>query len=159
MLLFISVICMANVNADSPPQASEVFTNVRDKWVGNQINDLEVYIFQIYNDYPQYIPAILASSFHDSIFLGKLSTARAKLIAIKSDATSNPQKYSEDFTNALNSLIKELDYEIEMHVRHGTTNSQLEAGASVSAVRSAWGSDLLPQILILEYANNVSLSQ
>ncbi|MEO0508939.1 MAG: hypothetical protein AAF065_03645 [Verrucomicrobiota bacterium] len=47
--------------------------------------------------------------------------------------------------------------EISMHARQGTTGATLESKASAQAVRNAWGSDIPPQILIIQIADAVTL--
>ena len=65
--------------------------------------------------------------------------AKSKLASIKSDSDTHTGKYSDEFIEALSGIIRILDNEIEMHIRHGVSDSELESNASAPAVRSVWG--------------------
>ncbi|MEM0967608.1 MAG: hypothetical protein AAGJ81_15785 [Verrucomicrobiota bacterium] len=139
------------------PSSSEIYSQVESLWNNNQMVQLDQYLEDLIDQNPDYAPAITASSFHDAIFKGKLPSAKQKLESIKNDASANSGKYSDEFIEAVEGLIEELDHEIDMHARHGITDATLEANASAIAVRAAWGNDIPIQILIIEIANEVTL--
>ena len=73
---FIFNLQIVNVlGGQSPPSPSEVANEVNSKWLSRDFNDLDYYITTLYSSFPNYIPAILASSFHDFIYEGHLSDA------------------------------------------------------------------------------------
>ena len=51
--------------------------------------------------------------------------AKSKLASIKSDSDTHTGKYSDEFIEALSGIIRILDNEIEMHIRHGVSDSEL----------------------------------
>lgn len=148
---------MTNMSFAQAPTPTQVSSQVSSLWQNNQITQLDQYITNLIDQNPNYVPAIVAASFQDAIFKGKLTSAKVRLDSIKTDSDANAGKYNDDFLSSLGGLIKELDYEIAMHARHGTSESALEAKASASAVRNAWGSNIPQQILILQISDAVSL--
>jgi len=139
------------------PSSSEIYSQVETLWNNNQIAQLDQYLEDLIVQNPDYVPAVTASSFHAAIFKGKLSSAKQKLESIQNDASANAGKYNTEFIEAIEGLIEELEHEIAMHARHGTTDATLEANASATAVRAAWGNDVPVQILVIEIADEVSL--
>lgn len=121
------------------------------------MTQLDQYLTTLISENSNYVPALVASSFHDAIFKGKLTSAKQKLESIKNDAVANAEKYDEKFIGGIRGLIDELAHEIAMHTRQGTTDADLEAKASAQAVRNTWGSDFPPQILIIQIADAVTL--
>lgn len=154
LVLFLLAVSLLSAN---PPTSSEVSSQVSSLWQSSQIAQLDVYITDLFTQNPNYVPAIVAASFHDAVFEGKLTSAKSKLESIKLDGASNPNKYTGEFLAAIDGLIIELEHEIAMHTRHGTSNAELESNASASDVRSAWGTTILPQIRVLEIADSVTL--
>jgi hypothetical protein len=139
------------------PTPAEISSQVSSYWQSSQIAQLDQYLTTLLSENSNYVPALVASSFHDAIFQGKLVSAKQKLQSIKSDADANAGKYNDEFITAVEGLIQELDHEIAMHARHGTTDATLESRASAMAVRNAWGSDIPPLILIIQIADAVTL--
>jgi len=158
LLRFLTIFLLAaGMLSAQPPTPSEVSSQVSSLWQSSQIAQLNVYITNLVTQNPNYVPAIVAASFHDAVFEGKLASAKSRLESIKLDGAANPNKYTDEFLGAIDGLITELEHEIAMHARHGTSNAELESNASASDVRSAWGTTILPQIRVLEIANGVTL--
>ena len=141
----------AKVPAQDPPP-SDVANTVSNLWISQDFSELNSYITNLYATSSNYVSAILASAFHDSIYLGKLSQATNKLARVQGCVTNNPQGFTVEFKDLLGELQSETKKEIDLHDRMGTSPAALESNASPQTVRSAWGTDLLPQINILFYA-------
>ena len=140
-----------NIMAQEPPTPSEVANSVSNLWIGQDFSGLNSYVTNLYATYSNYVPAILAASFHDGIYLGKMSQATSKLARVQGCITNNPQGFSVEFKDLLGELQSEMKREIDLHVRMGTSPQTLESNASPQIVRSTWGTELLPQINILYY--------
>lgn len=56
------------------PSPEDVANTVSNLWVSENLNQLESYITNLYASSSNYVPAILASAFYDSVFLGNYST-------------------------------------------------------------------------------------
>lgn len=157
-LKYLSILLIAaGMLSAQPPTPSQVSSQVSSLWQSNQIGQLDTYITDLITQNPTYVPAIVAASFHDAVFEGKLASAKSRLESIKTDGAANPNKYTEEFLATIDGLITELEHEIAMHSRHGTSDAELESNASASDVRSAWGATILPQIRVLEIADGVTL--
>ena len=141
----------ANLHAQEPPP-SEVANTVSNLWISQDFTVLNSYVTNLYASASNYVPAILASVFHDSIYLGKLSQATNKLARVQGGVTNNPQGFTVEFKDLLGELQSETKREVELHARMGTSPAALESNASPQTVRSTWGTTLLPQINILFYA-------
>ncbi len=153
------IVFFLSVNALSAqaPTPTAISSQVTSYWQSSQITQLDQYLTTLISQNSNYVPALIASSFHDAIFKGKLASAKQKLESIKNDAAANAGKYNDEFISAVEGLIEELDHEIAMHSRRGTSDVTLEAKASALAVRNAWGSYIPPQILIIQIADAVTL--
>jgi len=151
--LLLIVICpRTGLLANDPPTAQEVATTVSNLWIAQEFVELESYVTNLYATYSNYVPAILASVFHDSIYLGKLSSAANKLARVQAAVDRDPEGFTAEFKDFLTELISETQRESDMHTRMGTTPEALQSNASPQTVRSVWGTTLLPQINILFYA-------
>lgn len=148
LLLFAS----ANIMAQELPTPLEVANSVSNLWIGQDFSGLNSYVTNLYAAHSNYVPAILAASFHDGIYLGKLSQATSKLSRVQGCVMNNPPGFSDEFKGLLDELQSETKREIDLHVRMGTSSQALESNASAQVVRSTWGTELLPQINILYYA-------
>ena len=151
VLLFVH----ADASAQEPPP-SEVANTVSNLWMSQDFTGLNSYITNLYATASNYVPAILASVFHDSIYLGKLPQATNKLARVQGCVTNNPQGFTVEFKDLLGELQSETKREVELHDRMGTSPTALESNASPQTVRSTWGTTLLPQINILFYAPNTN---
>ena len=66
--------------------------------------------------------------------------AKSKLASIKSDSDTHTGKYSDEFIEALEvGIIRILDNEIEMHIRHGVSDSELGQNASAAQLSAMFG--------------------
>ncbi len=146
------LLCLCiNASAQTPPPQDTANT-VSTLWLSQDFSELNSYITDLYATYPNYIPVILASVFHDCIFLGKLSQASEKIAIVQTCITNNPQGFTVKFKDLLSELQSETKREVELHNRMGTSPAALEANASPQRVRTTWGTTLLPQINILFFA-------
>ncbi len=146
------IICYSTMTfAEEPPTPIEVANTVSNLWMASAFRDLAYYITNLYATYSNYVPAILAASFHDVIYQGKLGEATNKLNRVQALVRSSPEAFSDIFKDMLSGLIDELSGEIALHAAMGTPPSEVESNASPSAVRSA--SDHLDRdIMILFFA-------
>ncbi len=151
------LVALTNMMAQEPPTPLEVANSVSNLWIGQNFSGMNTYVTNLYNTYSNYMPAILAASFHDGVYLGKMSQAFDKLARVQGCVTNNPQNFTIEFRDLLNELRSELRREIDLHDRMGTSPQALEANASPQTIRSLWGAELLPEIFILYYtpATNV----
>jgi len=156
-----TLICLflisCSVWAQNPPEPLEIANTVSNLWIGQNFSGMNTYVTNLYNTYSNYMPAILAASFHDGVYLGKMSQAFDKLARVQGCVTNNPQNFTIEFRDLLDELRSELRREIDLHDRMGTSPQALEANASPQTIRSLWGAELLPEIFILYYtpATNV----
>ena len=151
------LVSLTTIMAQEPPTPLEVANSVSNLWIGQNFSGMNTYVTNLYNTYSNYMPAILAASFHDGVYLGKMSQAFDKLARVQGCVTNNPQNFTIEFRDLLNELRSELRREIDLHDRMGTSPQALEANASPQTIRSLWGAELLPEIFILYYtpATNV----
>lgn len=147
ILLFMCAVAPAQ---DPPPL--EVANTVSNLWISQDFTGLNTYITNLYASASNYVPAILASVFHDSIYLGKLSQAMNKLARVQDSVTNSHQGFTVEFKDLLSELQSETKREMDLHDRMGTSTSALESNASPQTVRNTWGTNLLPQIKILFFA-------
>ena len=138
--------------AQELPTPSTVANTVTNLWICQNFTGLNSYVTNLYASAPNYAPAILASIFHDIIFLGKMSRATDKIARVQRCVANNPQGYTKEFKDLLGELQSETKREVAIHNRMGTSSVALESNASPHAVRSTWGTMLPPQINILFYA-------
>ena len=151
------LVALTNMMAQEPPTPLEVANSVSNLWIGQNFSGMNTYVTNLYNTYSNYMPAILAASFHDGVYLGKMSQAFDKLARVQGCVTNNPQNFTIEFIYLLNEFRSELRREIDLHDRMGTSPQALEANASPQTIRSLWGDELLPEIFIIYYtpAKNV----
>jgi hypothetical protein len=154
-IMTLSCAVLLHVCTNVPAQASPpsvVANTVSNLWISQDFSGLNSYITNLYVISSNYVPAILASAFHDCIYLGRLSQATNKIARLQDCVRNRPQDFTVAFKDLLDELRSETTREVELHARMGTTPGSLETHASPQAVRSAWGTTLLPQINILFYA-------
>ncbi|MGI6495053.1 MAG: hypothetical protein ACOX5G_03015 [Kiritimatiellia bacterium] len=151
-LSFALLFALANAMAQKPPEPIEVANSVSNLWMAQDFSGMSTYVSNLYNTCSNYVPAILAASFHDGVYLGKLSQAFDKLARVRGCVTNNPQSFTVEFRDLLGELQSETKREIDLHARMGTSPQALESNASPQTVRSLWGTELLPEINILYYA-------
>jgi hypothetical protein len=117
-----------------------------------EITQLDNYITNLYASHSTYVPAILAASFHDYIYLGDLSEATNKLFSVQRLVDSDADRFEEDFRQYLEGRLSILNELIVWHASQGRTSAMLQSNASPQLVRNTWGTTILPSILILQYA-------
>lgn len=150
-LLLLTIFSGNTTYSDDPPTPIEVANTVSNLWINSDFGALTSYITNLYSAHSNYVPAILASSFHDVIFRGRLSDATNKLYRVQSLISAAPENYSDPFKDIFDGLNNDVSDELLLHVSMGTTQSQLESNASPSSVRNA-SSRLDRDIMILFYA-------
>lgn len=134
------------------PTPEEVANTVSNLWSSQEFDQLGSYITNLYASFTNYVPSLLAASFHDSTYLGMLSGSTAKLARVASAVNANTNDYTFEFRELLTELVDMTAREIALHARMGTSNAALQSNASPQAVYSAWDGLTLPQINILFYA-------
>ena len=124
LVIFINPLSFAQ-NAE-PPSPQQVYDDMLKLWKDYQFEELEQYINSLYDKYPNYIPAILAKSFYDYIYEGKLLLAQTKLISIKQylepRLTPELQMFYDE---CLIREMKALEEEIKDHREHGRNPENL----------------------------------
>lgn len=143
--------------AQSPPPPSVVANTVSNLWHTRSLAELSVYATNLYSSATNYVPAILVSVFHDSVFTGDLQPAISNLVRIQHHAAHTPQGYTDTFKRSLAELLKDSREESEMHAAWGNTPQVLQTNASPQTVRDAWDGLPLPFISILFEAPSVTL--
>ena len=136
-MMIYTLICGEIVTyADDPPVPVNIANTVSNLWISSDFGALASYITNLYTTHSNYVPAILAASFYDAVFQGRLAESSNKLYRIQSAISFSPESYDVLFKNMLSSLRDEVSGEISLHTDMGTTPSQLEANASPSSVRA-----------------------
>lgn len=130
--------------------SSSVGSQVEAFWKANNISQLSTYLQGLQTSSPDSAPSVVALAFYDYIFLGKLNDAKNKLNRIASAAQGNPQVFTAEYVESLNSGIKELNDEIRIQTAHGKTASDLEASANAQSVRTASGDISIPFIELIK---------
>lgn len=148
----ISIIALVALDAEEPPAPREVADTISNYWIRQDFTGLSSYVTGLYAAHSNYFPAILAASFHDYIFSGKLADASNKLARIQEVVYSNPSNFSTEFKTIMEELTTTIGWEIKVHVRKGRTPEVVQSNASPQAVRNTWGTTLLPNIEVLFYA-------
>ena len=151
----VTVVCLLFVTGRTiaQPTPQDVANTVSNYWMNQEFTNLTSYVTNLYVSHSNYFPAILASEFHDYIFLGKIADASNKLERIYVCITNSPpQSFSKNFTGKLNQLFHDtkeiMKYQM---VDKGRSLLTLQSNASPSVVRGTWGTELPPEIEILFY--------
>lgn len=145
------LICLCIKTPAQTPPPQDIAQTVSTLWLSQNFPELNSYITNLYASYPTYVPAILASAFHDCVFLGKLSCASDKFTRVQG-GMNNQQDVTVEFKDLLSELQSDTKREMKLHSRMGTSPTALEANASPQTVRIVWGTTLLPHINILFFA-------
>jgi hypothetical protein len=154
MLMLQVILCFiaqTSLNAQEPPTPQEVANTVSNYWIGQDFTNLSSYVTNLYVTHSNYFPAILAASFHDYIFFGKLADATNKLNRVQQVVNSNPSNFPSEFKTLMEELTATMTWEIDLHSRKGRSPETVQSNASPQAVRSVSGATLLPNINILFY--------
>jgi len=138
------------------PSPETVANTTSSLWMQADFDGLNIFVTNLYQSHSNYVPAILAASFHDVIFRGQLNDASNKLSRVRGAVLSSPGSYSAAFKSILDGWWGDLLDELAAHESMGTSVSQLGSNASPSTVRSVsevLGLDL--QILFWAPATNI----
>jgi len=135
----------------SPPSPSGVSSMVNSKWQASEFSELETYITNLYSSFPDYIPAKLASIFHDVVYEGHLSDAMQKANQVKQWVEQNPEGISDDFNWWFEIIEFGIQSEIDVYTQKGISEEQLQPDPA--EVKAACGEDPFPLIKILEYCD------
>jgi hypothetical protein len=147
----------SNLFGSNPPSAPDAYSKIADMWKQKDITGLDAFLNDFYTQNPKYIPAILGAAFRDAIFFGRLPEAQLKLTIIKNCIKDGAIEVTAEFAQSLASLSRQLEMEMQMHARHGTTDIQLQANASAMAVRNAWQDAPMPYIEIVKLSPSLSI--
>ena len=138
------------------PSPETVANTTSNLWMQADFDGLSLFVTNLYQEYSNYVPAILAASFQDVVFCGRLDDASNKLHRVRDAVAANPGDYSSAFISVLEGWWGDLLGEMAAHESMGTTAAQLGSNAAPVAVRGL--SDVLGldiQILFWAPATNV----
>lgn len=139
LILLMCSFCISSALAQgNPPTAQEIANQIEQYWINDNLNDLGTYINGLYQDHPNYIPAILAKAFYHEIFRNHLTDTLTELNRVASAITNNPGLGSKDFREQFEGEKIQLERDIEIYQEEGTTQEQLLAVASPQAVWDEW---------------------
>jgi len=156
MLLICLTIVPLAISQENPPTAQEISNQIQTYWKDYKFDELEAYINQLYQNYPNYIPAILAKSFYHAVYRNNPTDSLNELNSVVEVVNANPLLGSEDFREMLEWKKHQLVMSIETHQRKGITQEQRTAVISVKAVRDTWGDRPLPDFELIALAPNES---
>ena len=148
---------LATSSVLAQPPASEIANQIEQYWKNYEFNELETYINTLYQNYPNYIPAILAKSFYHSAFRNHLSDSLVELNRIVEAVKNNPGLGSKDFRETLDAVKKMTERFIEGYQKDGVTQEELSAAASVQEGREVWGNTPLREFELISLAPNESI--
>lgn len=137
LILCCELVASSAALADGPPPPAEVANTVSNLWISSQIAELGAYIESMYASHPDYVPALLAASFFDTVYRGRLSDASNKLDRVQRAVAESPESFSEAFRVLLSGVIQDMSDEIEMHRSMNTSEETLESNAAPATVRAA----------------------
>lgn len=158
IVLALMILCGTNSFSQNPPPPAIVANTVSNLWQNSNFTSLENYTTNLYISATNYIPAILASVFHDCVFRGDFQSATNKLTYIKEYTLTNQQQtVSDEFKLNLNCILKMSIDEISLHTAKGRSSQMLQVNASPQAVRETWEGLPLPYISILYIAPQICI--
>lgn len=144
-------------SALAQPTAQEISDQIQTYWKDYKFDELENYINTLYQNYPNYIPAILAKSFYHLAFRNHLTDALAEINRVADAIKNNPQLGTKDFRERVDGEKRDLEMSIKIHQKKGITQEQRTAAISPRAGRDAWGDVPLPQFELITSAPNESI--
>ena len=156
-ILILLVLIFTMSSAFAQPTAQEISTQIQTYWKNSQFSDLENYINTLYQQYPNYIPVILAKSFYHLAFLNNMTDSLAELNRVVDAITNNPQLGTKDFRERVDGEKRNIELLISDSQKRGETQGQLTAAASVERARNAWGDRILPEFKLIASAPNESI--
>jgi hypothetical protein len=158
LIVLFCVLLSKQVIAQEQSQPLEIANTVSNLWVNNNFSNMTVYVNGLYIGYKtNYLPIVLVSAFHDSVFLGNLLSASNKLERVNQFVLTSPQSFTDEFKVYLRELIGEVKMEIDLYVKSGRTPEDVQGQASPQTVRSISQDILLPDISILYYTPAITL--
>ena len=162
MRRLVMLCCVLSLNApaftQSLPPPVVVANTVSNLWHTRNMAELSVYATNLYSGATNYVPAILVSVFHDSIFTGDIQPAISNLVRIQNHVTHTPQSFTESFRRSLAEAIGISTKELSRHAEWGHTPQMLRENASPQILRDEWdGGPPLPFISILFEAPPITL--
>ncbi|CAN5574165.1 hypothetical protein BH09VER1_BH09VER1_31520 [soil metagenome] len=126
-------------------------------WKSNKIPQLGQYLRHQSTTTPDYAPAVVAGAFYDYIFLGKLLSAKARLLRIATIAQANPETFPEVYRGYIAAALNKLNEEIRLGRARGMTEDNWQANANPQAVRTTMGTNLFPILTLLLVTPKVTL--
>ena len=158
LFIAVSIMATSQLFAEEPPSPADVANTASNLWMSSNLTGLAEYTTNLYASYPNYVPAIILSAFHDGIFKGDLSAMTTKQYRVQEFVNFAPSNYTEEFTDLLAELRSETDREINLHRKMGISESQLRSNASPAAVRAV-GDIMPPHIFLLYYSPATNLTE
>jgi len=154
-IIFITIlyICITiSVQGASPPTSQEIGNTVSNLWIKSELEKLGNYIVELYKNNPNYLPAILASSFYDKIYKGDIVSHHKKLYLIN-DITEKNEILNTNtaFIGLFSSIIMIDNSTLKHHINMGISNFQTQTSGENNSlkIRDIMGDTLPPDLLIL----------
>lgn len=149
--------CSASLTAVERPSPEDFSDEIGQHWAQLEFEDLELRVDVVYAAHPDFIPAIIAKSFVDGVFSGKIYEARDKLVRVTQHVDEDPEDFEERFVIAVHAVLAMTEREINRQEEAGRTPEELEEDASAAAVREAFGPVLIPFLVALAYAPDAEI--
>lgn len=157
MILTLLICIFITSSALAQPTAGEIANQIQVYWTNYQFAELETYINTLYQNHPNYIPAILAKEFYHYVFRNNVTDSLAELDRVAVAIENNPQLGSKDFRERVDGRKRQLERYIKGYQKRGVTQEQLTAAISPQAARDAWGDIQLPEFSLIASAPNESI--
>jgi len=156
--LICTMLITSNLHAQMPPSSEEVANTVSNLWMQRDFTGMSNFVTNLYMAYSNYVPAIMASAFHDHYFCGDIATSTNKLVRVRDGATNWPSGYAHAFLDVLGSRINWAVDESRFFEERGVSEAQQKQNASPQAVREYVGDHRLPiPIYYLFWAPNTNV--
>jgi len=140
-LTLISIVLLAQNSLAVDPPAEDVSVKVNQLWSENKVGELGTYITTLVQNYPDFVPAIIAGAFHDAAYTGKGNDAKQKLQRIQDAITATPNSYPLEIKVMLEGAKKMIDDEIAIQSANGKNQSDWMQNANPQTMRDLWGAN------------------
>jgi len=156
--LICTMLITSNLHAQMPPSSEEVANTVSNLWMQRDFTGMSNFVTNLYMAHSNYVPAIMASAFHDHCFSGDIAKATNKLVIVRDCATNWPSGYAHAFLDVLGSRINWAVGESRLALKRGISETQHKQNADPQALRDYVGDDRLPMaIYYLFWAPNTNV--
>jgi len=157
-VLVFTVFITSCLQAQMPPSPVEVANTVSNLWMKRDFTGMSFFVTNIYMTHSNYVPAIMAASFHDSYFNGDYAISHKKLLRVRDGATNWPSGYAHDFLDVLGGQIKRSEDSLRFFLKLGMSEDDHRRRANPNIIRNYYGDDKLPlPIYYLFWAPNTNV--